>query len=42
MKATAYMTVADRVLMVSLVVLAAVLFFLLPGWVLSRGTGVEI
>ncbi len=36
------MTVADKVLAVSLVVLSAVLFVLIPRWVLSHATEVEI
>ena len=36
------MTPADAVLLVSTVVLAAVLFFLMPRWVLSGGNEVEI
>jgi len=37
-----YITVADGVLVAALVVLAGVLFFLMPRWVLSGGTDVEI
>ncbi len=36
------MTVPDLVLIGALSMLAAVLFYLIPGWVLSHGTSVEI
>lgn len=42
MKTETHTTVADWVLIGSLLFLAAILFFLLPGWVLSGGTAVEI
>lgn len=42
MKSGLHMTTADRILIASLVVLSAVLFFVLPGTVLSGGTTVEI
>ncbi len=37
-----YTTVADKLLIVSLAVLAAVLFYIMPGLVLSGGTRVEV
>lgn len=42
MPARFHMTVADIVLAVSLVVLAAASFFLVPRWVLSHATEVEV
>lgn len=42
MAARLHMTVADKVLLVSLVILSASLFFLVPRWVLSHATEVEI
>lgn len=42
MKIRFFTTLADRVLMVSLVVLAAAMFFLVPRWVFSGGSEVEI
>lgn len=37
-----YITIGDGVLMFALMVVAGVLFFLMPGWVLSGSTEVEI
>jgi hypothetical protein len=37
-----HMTIADKVLAISLVVLSAALFLLMPRWVLSHATEVEI
>jgi hypothetical protein len=42
MKTETHTTVADWVLIGLLLFFAAILFFLLPGWVLSGGTTVEI
>lgn len=42
MSARPYITAADAVLLVATVILAAALFFLMPRWVLSGGTEVEI
>lgn len=42
MKTETHTTVADWVLIGSLLFLAAMLFFLLPGWVLSGGSTVEV
>ena len=42
MKSGLHMTTADRILIGLLLVLSAVLFFVLPGTVLSGGTTVEI
>jgi hypothetical protein len=42
MKTETHTTVADWVLIGSVLLCAAILFFLLPGWVLSSGTAVEI
>jgi hypothetical protein len=40
--AALYMTVADKALVVAMVVLAAALFVLLPGWLMSEGREVCI
>ena len=42
MKAKAYITLADWVLAVAILTLAASLFFMIPRWVLSGGTEVEV
>ena len=42
MKTRLNMTIADMVLIASVAVTAGVLFFLIPNWVLSGGTEVEI
>jgi hypothetical protein len=42
MAARLHMTIADKVLAISLVILSAVLFLLIPRWVLSHATEVEI
>jgi hypothetical protein len=42
MKAKAYITLADWALVVTILALAASLFFMIPRWVLSGGTEVEV
>lgn len=42
MKTRLNMTIADLALVVLLAVTAGILFFLIPNWVLSRGTEAEI
>ncbi len=42
MKINRYLTFADLIVIALVVCLAGVLFFILPGWVVSGGTEVEI
>jgi hypothetical protein len=37
-----HMTTGDRIILISVIAMAGTLFFILPGWIVSGGTDVEI